>query len=757
MFEIDQLYPAVRAALERAEIPMERIELFTYCNLTREHQAGILCLLCDREALYVASGARAQSADRFAEADRWEVTSVERYPLAKEMRLQLEEQRSTGRLVLKEGKETVLLAAYTNDRKESVRLFVKYAHQIFKGEALEIDPKDLPESKCCPKCGMRYPDERRAVCPACMDRTGLFRRMLVFFAAYKAKLLLVLASLIVLTASSILTPYFTGQFFYDEVIYGTGRFYGELLFVMILILSTRILSMLATMVNNLITSTVSAGMVFELKKTIFSAIERLSLGFFTGRQTGGLMTQVNDDANTIYSYFCDSIPYLIVNVVKVAALTVILFLIQPLLAVLALFTVPVYFLMIRLIYRKEKNLHAKRFSGSRRLNSLLSDVLSGMRVVKAFAGEREEIARFSDRNASLADVDRDLAVFHNYAGHATGLVLYLGNIVSLAVGGYMVMMGKGNLTYGLLMTFLSYVSMIYSPLHFFSDMVERTADCTNAMQRLFEIMDARPDVVEAEDAVSPEDLGGAVEFSHVSFSYVKGKRVIDDISFSIPEGGTLGIVGHTGAGKSTLANLLMRLYEAESGEIRVGGYSVKELSFRSLYDSVAIVSQETYLFMGTVLENIRYARPDATYEEVIEAARCAGAHDFIMKLPDAYHTRIGFGYQELSGGERQRLSIARAILKNPRILILDEATAAMDTATERRIQDALTRLTEGKTTIMIAHRLSTLRDADSLIVIEHGKVAESGTHAELLQKEDGIYQKLYTLQMDALRNAGIVE
>ena len=201
----------------------------------------------------------------------------------------------------------------------------------------------------------------------------------------------------------------------------------------------------------------------------------------------------------------------------------------------------------------------------------------------------------------------------------------------------------------------------------------------------------------------------------------------------------------------------MRLYDVQDGAICVGGHNVKDLKFSTLYDHIAIVSQETYLFMGTILDNIRYARPDATYEDVIEASKCSGAHDFIMQLPDAYHTKIGFGYQDLSGGERQRISIARAILKNPKILILDEATAAMDTATERRIQEAISKLIEGKTTIMIAHRLSTLRDADRLIVIEHGKVAEQGTHAELLEKENGIYKKLYDLQMEALKNAGIVE
>jgi ATP-binding cassette subfamily B protein len=201
----------------------------------------------------------------------------------------------------------------------------------------------------------------------------------------------------------------------------------------------------------------------------------------------------------------------------------------------------------------------------------------------------------------------------------------------------------------------------------------------------------------------------------------------------------------------------MRLYDCDEGEILIDGINVKELSFKTLYENIAIVSQETYFFIGSILDNIKYAKPDATHEEVISAAKLSGAHDFIIKLPDGYNTKIGFGYKDLSGGEKQRLSIARAILRNPKILILDEATAAMDTETEQKIQNAITKLTKDKTTIMIAHRLSTLRDADELIVIENGKVAERGTHRELLDIEGGVYNKLYTLQAEALKNAGITE
>ena len=259
----------------------------------------------------------------------------------------------------------------------------------------------------------------------------------------------------------------------------------------------------------------------------------------------------------------------------------------------------------------------------------------------------------------------------------------------------------------------------------------------NAAQRIFEIIDSKPDVVERADPVDL-DIKGEITFNNVSFGYEPNKMVLKNISFNVKQGQVLGIVGKSGAGKSTLVNLISRLYDADSGEILIGGVNIKDISFKSLHGAVAMVSQETYIFMGTIAENIAYARPDASREEIIRAAQIASAHPFISALPDGYDTIIGAGGRELSGGERQRISIARAVLADPRILVLDEATASVDTETERAIQEALEKLVRGRTTISIAHRLSTLRNADYLIVLKDGEIVESGTHQELAAAKGSI-------------------
>ena len=763
MLVTDRIPEYIFRSLESEGADRGSIMLATYCDMNSDHVFCDTYILASMEKLYVISGMTALAKQENRRAEKvWREASFKEYDIEKIESLKCEEMLSTARFTAKlSSGEYLFLSALTNTCRSSVLLFIKYFERMKKGEItspdFEIDKEDDPKERCCPKCGMRYPDKNRKVCPRCMEKGKLYRRFGMFLTKYKGYIILIILSLVLLTAMSILAPYFSNEFFYDEVIDQTGAFAGDIILAVGLVVGTRLLSHLFSMLNGFLSAKIAARVVFDLKMTVFRSIEKLSMTFFGGRQTGGLMTQVNEDSNTIYYFFCDGIPYFLINVVQVAVVSVLLFIENPLLAALSLITVPIFFLIILRSYRMEMKLHAKNYSGSRSLNSQLSDVLGGMRVVKAFSQEEAEINRFNKTSKRAAKNQKKLSLFNNYVYPSLGLILYLGNIIALGVGGWMVISGYNDFTYGKLIKFVAYVNMIYSPMYFFADMIDWSASSTNALQRLFEIYDTEPDITEKENAITPEAIDGRVEFKNVDFSYTKNRKIIDGVSFDVDAGKTLGIVGHTGAGKSTIVNLIMRLYDPDEGEILIDGINVKDLSFKSLYENVAIVSQETYFFIGTILDNIKYADPDATYEDVIRAAKLAGAHEFIMKLPDAYNTMIGFGYKGLSGGEKQRLSIARAILRDPKILILDEATAAMDTETEKLIQNAITSLTKDKTTIMIAHRLSTLRDADELIVIENGKIAERGTHKELLAIEDGVYNKLYTLQLEALKNAGITE
>ena len=609
-------------------------------------------------------------------------------------------------------------------------------------------------SRCCPVCGTLY--DFAGHCPRCSDRRAIMRRMGMFLRRYRFQMLAVLFVMVLSGIMSVLSPYLGAGFFYDEVLDEKGGFYGQLLTVILLITGTALLSSLLTIVHNIVSSRIAANLVYDLKKTIFSEIGRLGLTFFTNRRTGGLMNQVTSDANTIYWFFCDALPYFAVNMIQVLVIGIIMFTMQPLLALLSLVAVPLVAFCISKFYSHMHLLHNRRYARRRSLSSLVADILGGIRTVKAFSEEDKETARFDRRSDSAAKADRAASICSNVYNPLINTLLGVGDILVWGFGGWMVM--KGNLNYGQLMTFIAYTGMIYSPLRFFVDMVSNAADSMNAMGRLFEIMDA-PDslpVSQTPDTFENGKCKGEVEFKNVSFAYISGHPVLTNVSFRVEKGGALGIVGRTGAGKSTLANLLIRLFDPDEGQVLIDGIDIKNLSPEELRNNVAIVSQETYLFLGSIYDNIAYAKPTADREDIIAAARAAGAHDFIIKLPQGYETQVGEGGAGLSGGERQRISIARAILRNPKILILDEATASMDTETERKVQEAIELLSKGRTTLTIAHRLSTLRDVDRLIVIENGKIAEEGTHTDLL-RDKGIYHKLFTLQIAAMRNIGIDE
>lgn len=719
-------------------------------------------IVIDKEGISVAEGTllfehnRIRTDGNPVRNEHFEEARYERFVIAELEEIKVEQLISTGRITALREKESVLLFNFSSTYKHDVGIFCRAAESVKKdGKIDEEKMKDSDyEKNSCPKCGRRYPDPDRKICPKCMDKVRLIKKLSKLFLHYKKYILMILFSLTLISALGAITPYVSNQIFLADVLSEGGKYYGEIFKIILVMVAVRMASLLISLLNGAISAKVSAEVTFDMRKTIFETLSRLSLSFFTNRQTGGLMTQINNDSTRIYWFFCDGFPYFVLNIVQLIVFMVIMFFINPILTIYAFITVPLFFISFKFIFLTFDKMYAKAWSRRRSFNSLIADVLNGMRVVKSFSREEDEMKRFDKRSKLSAEADTDIGTKSAKIFPLLFYLLKIGSYIVWGVGGWQVMNKTGGMDYPMLATFIAYFSLIYGPIEFLADVSNWWSECLNSLQRLFEITEANPEVKECENPVTLENMKGDVEFKNVSFSYVDNRKVIDDISFQVPAGSTLGIVGHTGAGKSTLANLLTRLYNTEDGDIFIDGVNIKEISFDTLRKSVSIVSQETYLFRGSILENIRYACPEATNDQVVAASVIASAHSFIVKYPDGYHTQIGFGNKELSGGERQRISIARAILKNPQILILDEATAAMDTQTERQIQEALNRLTKGKTTIIIAHRLSTLRDADNLIVIENGKMPESGTAKELLQKK-GVYFKLYKMQAEALKTIGI--
>ncbi len=678
--------------------------------------------------------------------------SFKHFTIANIKNVKIEELISTCRLVADCADDKLVIFNCSFSKKNSAFQFAQCINNLLKdGDIGEIHEKHADDTHC-PKCGLRYPEPERKICPKCMEKGKLVARLLPFFKQYRTYLALLFGGIILTTLFSILTPYISGKLMYDEVLKEGGSLYGQIGLLLAAIIGTNVISSLLSILNGVIHSKIAARVTYDLKKTIFNSIGRLSLRFFTGRQTGGLMTRINNDANTLYWFFCDGFPYFVTNIFQFIGIAIIMFTMSPLLTCLTFIPVPIFVILYGLFLRIFRKMHAKAYSKSRSFNSIIADVLSGMRIVKVFARENAEIKRFDRKNRDNSEAKTALSIAQNSVFPLVYYIMGIGSYIVWAYGGYLVITGK--LEYGELMTYTMYMAMIYGPLDFLTQVTDWWANCLNAISRMFEIIDAEPDVRETENPTELSQIKGDVAFKDVCFSYIKNRKTIDNVSFEIKAGETLGIVGKTGAGKSTLANLLTRLYDTDSGEILIDGINVKDLSFDCLHRNIAIVSQETYFFRGSILENIRYANPEATYEQVLAASKTAGAHSFIIKYPDGYNTQIGWGNRELSGGEKQRLSIARAILKNPRILIMDEATAAMDTETERMIQAAITQITKNCTTIIIAHRLSTLRDATKLIVIDNGKMTESGTHRELLDKK-GDYHRLYQMQLEALKTIGI--
>lgn len=495
--------------------------------------------------------------------------------------------------------------------------------------------------------------------------------------------------------------------------------------------------------QNYLMSYVGQSVIIDIRAAVFKKLQRLSVSFYDKNKTGTIMSYVTNDVNALQSAMVENTIEMITEGFILIGSVVAMIYLDWRLTLFTVCTFPVVLWFMEFFGKKIRKTGGRIQECTADITSVLQESVASARVIKSFVREDYEVDRFDVENRANFRANMKNAQLMATLTPVVELVAAIGVTMIIWYGGNNVI--NGTITAGSLVTFLTYAVNISNPIKRLTRVIGNIQKALAAAQRVFMIIDMPEEIAESRDAKQLPEVSGKVEFQNVSFAYDDKGNVITDLSFSVKPGEVIAIVGPSGAGKSTIANLLPRFYDVNKGDIKIDGHSVREVTLDSLREQVGIVPQETMLFNGSVYNNILYGRLDATKEEIEAAAKAANAHDFIMQLTDGYETKLGDRGVNLSGGQRQRIAIARAILKNPRILILDEATSALDTESERVVQEALDRLMVGRTSFVIAHRLSTVKNADKILVLEKGNLVESGTHDELLAL-DGLYAHLYKIQ-----------
>lgn len=495
--------------------------------------------------------------------------------------------------------------------------------------------------------------------------------------------------------------------------------------------------------QNYLMSYVGQSVIIDIRAAVFKKLQRLSVSFYDKNKTGTIMSYVTNDVNALQSAMVENTIEMITEGFILIGSVVAMIYLDWRLTLFTVCTFPVVLWFMEFFGKKIRKTGGRIQECTADITSVLQESVASARVIKSFVREDYEVDRFDVENKANFRANMKNAQLMATLTPVVELVAAIGVTMIIWYGGNNVI--NGTITAGSLVAFLTYAVNISNPIKRLTRVIGNIQKALAAAQRVFMIIDMPEEIAESRDAKQLPEVSGKVEFQNVSFAYDDKGNVITDLSFSVKPGEVIAIVGPSGAGKSTIANLLPRFYDVNKGDIKIDGHSVREVTLDSLREQVGIVPQETMLFNGSVYNNILYGRLDATKEEIEAAAKAANAHDFIMQLTDGYETKLGDRGVNLSGGQRQRIAIARAILKNPRILILDEATSALDTESERVVQEALDRLMVGRTSFVIAHRLSTVKNADKILVLEKGNLVESGTHDELLAL-DGLYAHLYKIQ-----------
>jgi ATP-binding cassette subfamily B protein len=650
--------------------------------------------------------------------------------------------------------KNVSLLRYSNSQAKKFAGIAKTVEEYAK-EAKFVDhtQEDDDRKLVCKTCGNVLPDWSEGICPKCMNKRQTILRIMSYATEYKLLFAGILVLMIIGAGADVGAPLINkvliDHVFNFAVAMPMAERFRELFLCIGAIAGLYLLSSGSSAWRGYITAKAGSVVTSRIREDAFNHLQRLQLRFFDKKQSGNLISRVGNDTREMHWLVVEMIPEMVSGVIYVVGVGAALFLTNWRLAAVVMVPVPFILFMSIVVFQKARKIWRSGWHSWGKLFESMNNSLTGIRVVKAFAQEERESRNFEVRNNRVLDATIRSLVIDSFLWPAFSLFMTMGSWLVWLLGGAMILHSYGHkvaeATLGDLFAFMGMMWMFYGRIQFLPRMNDWMSRALTAAERVFEIMNSVPETYEAEDAVAMPRIEGRIEFKNVTFGYDKLKPALKNVDLVIEPGDMIGLVGHSGAGKSTMINLLCRFYDVDEGQILIDGVDIRKIRLKDLRSQIGLVPQDSLLFAGTIAENIAYGKEEASREEIIRAAIAANAHDFIMLKPDGYDTQVGERGNSLSGGERQRIAIARAILHNPRILILDEATASVDTDTERQIQEALSRLIQNRTTVAIAHRLSTLRNARNLIVLDQGKRVEFGTHDELMEK-DGVFARLVKMQ-----------
>ena len=726
----------LRAALARAWNG-QPVQLYALADL--DHTLKL-------EQQWLALGASHVAVARLGSNGTWEIESVDRARI-RSLRDVPGLSANTLLILGDEGAAPLLVVRYTQRQRAAVENIRFVLAEALTGRSVTLDDADRVYADAVAR------PVRDAQALVAGRESAVMFRLLRYLAPYRRQVVIGLSAAAVVTLASLLPPYLAG-YLIDRVVRPTqeGRLTADVARRMawIAVGAMALLHVVRQAAAHLrlrLMSTLGELVARDLRAELYAHIQRSSLAFFSRKKTGSLISRVTADTDRLWEFIAFGVVDVSLSLVMLAGLGAVLLTLDWRLGLVMTLPVPVF---CWLIYRHGESLNGlfiRTWRKWSRVTDILSDTIPGIRVVKAFNQETREIDRFVVRNDDVTDEINNIhALWTRFwpglmlAVHTTTVLVWVLAVPRL--------LGSGHpLSAGVFVSFLLYTTMFVAPIEVIGQMVRTINRAVSSAHRVFEVLDSEPEVKDRPHPVRLSPVRGRVTFDNVTFAYDGVRQILRGVSFDVQPGELVGLVGPSGGGKSTIVSLVARFYDVSGGGIRIDGVNVRDLDTGHYREQLGMVLQDPYLFHGTVLDNIRYGLPTASLGAVVDAAKAANAHDFICKLGQGYDTVVGERGHTLSGGERQRISIARAILHDPRILILDEATSSVDTETEHQIQEALDRLIAGRTVFAIAHRLSTLRKASRLFVISEGRLAESGTHRELLGRPDGIYRRLYEMQL----------